>query len=98
MAANKKLTPILAGRTIKSVERADDGIGVNFTNGSTMKVKTSGPVEAESLINRTVQKVRQAGTKMNLDFKDGSSAEIQLAEATSSVMLRDKDNKMEYAD
>lgn len=98
MAANKKLTPILAGRTVKSVERDEDGIRAIFTDGSTMKVKTSGPVTAESLINRTVQKVRQAGTKLSLDFKDGSSAEIPLAEATSSVMLRDKENKLEYAD
>jgi hypothetical protein len=49
-------------------------------------------------LNRTVKKVRQRGDLMDLDFEDGSFAEIKLAEATSSVMLRDRDNKLEYAD
>jgi hypothetical protein len=63
-----------------------------------MAVKTPEPPQGDLLLNRTVDKVRQSGTVMNLDFKDGSSAEIKLAEATSSVMLRDKDDNMEYAD
>ena len=35
---------------------------------------------------------------MNLDLNGGESVTIQTAEETSSVMLRDKAGKMEYAD
>jgi hypothetical protein len=33
-----------------------------------------------------------------LDFKDGATLLIQLAEGTSSVMVRAKDHTLEYAD
>ncbi len=46
----------------------------------------------------TVKAVLQGGTTMTLQFEDGSDMNIPLAEATSSVMLRDKNSVMEYAD
>ncbi len=60
MAANKKLTGVIAGRKVKAV--------------------------------------RQTGALMQVDFEDGSTMEIQLKEATSSVMVRDGAQNMEYAD
>ncbi len=47
---------------------------------------------------RSVIRVRQTGPAMTIDFADGDSLEIALAEASSSVMLRDKDRVLEYAD
>jgi hypothetical protein len=98
MALNKKLTPILAGRTIKSATQSDGALIISFDDGSTAKIKTGGQVPVDILTNHTIKAVRQAGTTMNLDFSDNSSVAIKLAEATSSVMLRDKENKLEYAD
>lgn len=46
----------------------------------------------------TVQSVMQGEIAMTLHFEDGGELEIPLAEASSSVMLRDKNNTMEYAD
>ena len=60
MAANKKLTSVIAGRTVKSV--------------------------------------RQTGDVMRIDFEDGSTLEVRLKEATSSVMVRDQEQNLEYAD
>jgi hypothetical protein len=42
--------------------------------------------------------VRQDGDTLHLDFVDGSTMEIKLAAPTSSVMVRDKDGKLQYAD
>ena len=98
MALNKKLTPIMVGRTIKSATQSDGALIISFDDGSTMKVKTGGQVPVDTLTNRTIRAVRQQGTSMKLDFNDNSTAAIKLAEATSSVMLRDKENKLEYAD
>ena len=47
---------------------------------------------------RKVQAVQQSDTDMILQFEDGSTMRIKLAEPTSSVMVRDAQNKMEYAD
>lgn len=47
---------------------------------------------------RTIKSVRQTNDVLNLDFDDGSTLQVQLKEATSCVMVRDKANKLEYAD
>ena len=50
------------------------------------------------IAGRTVKNVRQTDDMLNIDFEDGSTLRIQLKEATSCVMVRDKQNKLEYAD
>ncbi len=46
----------------------------------------------------TVQAVRQQGTTLDLEFEGGGTLAIPQAEETSSVMVRDKNGVMEYAD
>jgi hypothetical protein len=98
MAANKKLTPILTGRTVASLSQFENLLSILFSDGSTMSIKTAGPVAGLEGAAPTVDKVRQTGALMNLDFVDGTTAEIALAEAMSSVILRDKVGRLEYAD
>jgi len=98
MAANKKLTPILAGRTVQAVSQIDALATVSYTDGSSMMIKTGTPLVQLDFQGRRVLKVRQTGALMNLDFDDRTSVEIPLAEAMSSVMLRDRDGRLEYAD
>ncbi len=98
MAANKKLTPLLGGRTVQAVSQIGALATVSFADGSSLMIKTGAPLGQLDFQNRRVQKVRQKSTLMNLDFEDGSTAEIQLAEAMSSVMLRDGQGMLEYAD
>jgi hypothetical protein len=50
------------------------------------------------IAGRTVKTVRQTDDVLNLDFEDGSTLQVQLKEATASVMVRDRENKLEYAD
>ena len=45
-----------------------------------------------------MQSVQQSGVDFILQFEDGSTMHIKLAEPTSSVMVRDAQNKLEYAD
>lgn len=94
---NKKLTPIIAGRTIKRVKAEANALHVEFADGSTLKAKVSA-APADEFDGKEVKAVRQKSTSFSFDFTDGSSADVSLAEETSSVMLRDKDGVMEYAD
>ena len=97
MASNHKLTAVLAGRTISGSSNADGKMIINFTDGSTMTVKTAGNANSAST-GGTVKAVRQADTTLDLDFEDGGTLAITTAEATSSVMVRDQNHAMEYAD
>ena len=94
---NKKLTPIIAGRTIKSAEQAKGVLAIKFTDDSVMRIKTGAPFK-DSIAGKTVKAVRQKATEFDLDFDDGTTVKITLAAETSSVMLRDHAGVMEYAD
>ena len=60
MAANQKLTRVIAGRAVSTVRHEDAVLHIDFADGSTLKVK--------------------------------------LADPASSMMVRDKDGTLEYAD
>jgi len=94
---NRKLTPIIVARTVKSAKQTDDFLEIRFTDDSVMRIKTGAPFK-DSITGKTVKAVRQKATEFDLDFDDGTSTAITLAEETSSVMLRDKAGALEYAD
>ena len=98
MHANPKLTKVIAGRTISATSQAEGALILTFDDGSTMRVKTAASNSNDAATDGKVVKVRQQGTDLSLDLADGKSVLIQTAEATSSVLLRDKNGKMEYAD
>jgi hypothetical protein len=47
---------------------------------------------------RIVRTIGQSGQDLLIEFEDGSKMHIKLAEPTSSVTVRDAQNRMEYAD
>ncbi len=63
-----------------------------------MKVKTARANTSSAATGGKVLKVRQGGTELDLDLEARSTVKIITAEETSSVMLRDKAGKLEYAD
>jgi len=97
MARNQKLTAVIQGRTVKSIQSQDGKLHIDFDDGSTMTVNAAGQPR-NMATGGTVKAVRQQGTELNLDFEDGSILSIQTAEPTSSVMVRDKNCSLEYAD
>ena len=99
MASNQKLTRLIAGRAIKASAQADNLLTLTFSDDSTMRIKVA-PAATNAAVNAgaKVKKVRQKGTGFDLDFEDNTTWTVQLAEATSSVLLRDHAGKMEYAD
>ena len=98
MAANQKLTRLLAGRTIQAIQPRDTGWAVRFTDDSVLTIKTTGAIVNDTWQNGTIKKVRQKDTALTLDFVDRATLVITLAESTASVLLRDHKGVLEYAD
>ena len=98
MHSNQKLTKIIAGRSISGTAQADNLLTVTFDDGSTMKVKVAPGYTNTAVAGDKIVKVQQQGTELLLDVETGGPLKIDTAEATSSVMLRDKAGKLEYAD
>jgi hypothetical protein len=59
---------------------------------------TSNAKLTRTISQRVVKKARQDAATLYLDFVDGSTMQIKLAGPTSSVMVRNKDSVIEYAD
>jgi hypothetical protein len=51
-----------------------------------------------AIAGRTVSGVGQQEAALSIEFSDGSTLQIKLADPASSVMLRDRAGKLEYAD
>ena len=98
MALNRKLTPIITGRKIESIEQADKSLSIHFGDGSIMKIKTSAPVVFDALNDHTVKSVRQKGATLTFVFDDETTSTITLADPGSSVTLRDAKGTLEYVD
>ncbi len=98
MTSNHKLTGILKGRSVTATQHQDGALLIIFDDDSTMKVKTGPQSSNSAQTGGKVLKVQQQDKRLALDFEDGSVMEIPLAEATSSVMVRDKSGGLEYAD
>jgi hypothetical protein len=50
------------------------------------------------IAGRSIALVRQDDAVLHLELNDGSTVQVILADPASSVMVRDKDGKLEYAD
>ena len=66
---------------------------------STSSEAKAAPEDASDEAARGVVKgVRQSGTTLDFDLENGQTLSLQTREATSSVLLRDKNGVLEYAD
>jgi hypothetical protein len=100
MALNKKLTGVIAGRTVVRVDQDGSTASVQFDDGSVMTVRTASDAAAAATpgpLGR-VRAVRQQGTTLDLDYEGGSTLTLRTAEPTSSVIVRARDHTLEYAD
>lgn len=98
MAANRKLTGVIGGRTVADVTTEGGTATISFEDGSTMTVKTGAAAPTVLPAGAKVKAARQQGTQLSLEIGDQKSVDIETAEATSCVMVRDKGGALEYAD
>jgi hypothetical protein len=98
MASNHKLTAVIKGRTIVGTGSDGKQMKIGFDDGSTMTIQTAPSNSASGRTGGKVKAVRQEGTRLDLDLEDGSTLDFTTAETASCVLLRDKNNTLEYAD
>ena len=94
MPRNKKLTKVIAGRTIKTITTEPGSVLVLFEDQWSMKIKTADAAAVSA--GSKVESVREAKAEFKIEFEDGSSATFCLADPGSSVAVRDKNNAVEY--
>jgi len=96
VSLNHQLTKVIGGRTVTGVVQTDAQSVVQFDDGSRMTVKTTlsptlGPLGK-------VTRVRQQHTTLNVDLDNDSTLQFTTVEPMASVMVRDKNQTLEYMD
>ena len=99
MRANQKLTHLIAGRSISGTAQAGDVLTVTLDDGSVLTIKTTPSYMNEAATGGgKIVKVQQQGTDLAFVLEGGKTLAVQLAEETSSVLMRDKAGGFAYAD
>jgi hypothetical protein len=100
MHRNQKLTPVIKGRSLAQIGWEGATAILHFDDGSVMRIHTpAAPANnAPPATLGKVRAVRQSTDAIAFDLEDGSTVQIPLAEATSSVLLRNSKGALEYAD
>jgi hypothetical protein len=83
---NRKLTKVIAGRTVKAVTTEPGSVLVLFDDHSSMNIKIAGDVAVSPASK--VKSAHEAQADFKIDFEDGSSATLCLADPGSSAAVR----------
>jgi hypothetical protein len=94
MPRNRKLTKVIAGRTVEAATAEPRSVVLLFDDDSRMKIKTTAPVAVPP--GGEVKSVQEDETELKIEFEDDSTATFRLGDSGSSVAVRDRNNSVEY--
>ena len=96
MALNHKLTRVLKGRIVQSMQVNASEVSIGFLDGSTMKIKimeSNSPPLREKARIRTISEDQ---AKLLIECEDESTFDVTLSEPGNAISVRDKNNQVEY--
>ena len=97
MEVNQKLTRIIRGRSIELVMQEEGLVTIVFDDYSTMRVKVAGGPTVNTLAESKIESAGESGADLTLVAEDCGTAILRLAEAGSSITVKDESGQVEYA-
>jgi hypothetical protein len=96
MAVNLKLTHAVKDRVVQNIKLNDSELLIGFVDGSTMTVSI---IESNSPPLRNGARIRQISedqAKLLFECEDDSTLDVTLVDPGNSLIIRDKNNQVEY--
>ena len=95
MTVNQKLSGVLKGKALASMQVTPSVATLHFADGTVMTAQgtASGVVAPKGAVNS----VSETGAVLGIVFDDGMSVTITMIDPGGSVMVRDKANRVIYA-
>ena len=96
MSVNPKLTHAIKDRVVQNIQLNASVLLINFVDGSTMTVTIA---ECNSPPLHEGARIRQISgdqTKLLFECEDDSTLDLTIVDPGNSVIVRDKNNQVEY--
>jgi hypothetical protein len=94
---NKKLTRVIRGRSIELLIQEEGLATIVFDDYSTMRVQVAGGPTINTLTESKIESAKEGGAELTLVGEDCGTATLLLAQAGSSVTVKDETGQIEYA-
>ena len=96
MAVNQKLTNVVKDRVVQSFKLNAPELLISFVDGSTMTV-TSAECNSPPLHEGArIRQISEDQTKLLFESEDDCTLDATIVDTGNSVMVRDKNNQVEY--
>ncbi len=96
MAVNLKLTHAVKDRVVQNFQLIGSGLLISFVDGSTMTVtiaECNSPLLHEGV---RIRQISEDEKKLFFECEDESTLDVTIVDPGNSVIVRDKNNQVEY--
>ena len=96
MAVNLKLTRAIKDRVVQNFQLNASELLINFVDGSMMAVTIAECNSPPLQEGARIRQVSEDQTKLLSECEDESTLDVTIVDPGNSVILRDKNNQVEY--
>jgi hypothetical protein len=96
MAVNHKLTNVVKDRVVEHFLLNGSELLIDFVDGSTMTVKIAESNSPPLHRGARIRQISEDRVKLVIECEDGSVFDVTIVDPGNSVILRDKNNQVEY--
>jgi hypothetical protein len=96
MAVNNKLTHAIKDRVVQNFQLNAPVLLINFDDGSKMTVTIAECNSPPLQEGASIRQILEDQTKLLFECEDDSTLDVTIVDPGNSVMVRDKNNQVEY--
>ena len=96
MTVNLRLTHAVKDRVIQSIQLNASELLISFVDGSTMTVTIAECNSPALHEGARIRQISEDETKLQFECEDDSTLYVTIIEPGNSVIVRDKNNQVEY--
>jgi hypothetical protein len=96
MAVNNKLTHAIKDRVVQSFQMNASQLVISFVDGSTMAVTIAECNSPPLQEGARIRQISEDQTKLLFECEDDSTLDVTIVDPGNSVIVWDKNNRVEY--
>ena len=96
MSVNPKLTHAIKDRVVQNIQLNASVLLINFVDGSKMTVTIAECNSPPLQEGARIRQISEDQTKLLFECEDDSTLDVTIVEPGNSVIVRDRNNQVEY--